>query len=636
MGLTNNSTGKKLKNDKSDFFNKTAEQRVIALAGNPNVGKSTVFNSLTGMNQHTGNWPGKTVQSAIGYCKKGAQDYVIIDLPGTYSIDAQSAEESVADEFLRSGNADVTVIVCDATCLERNLILVKQIQSITDNVIVCVNLMDEAKKKGININLELLSKRINTPVVGISARKIKDTVKLLVVIDDYFENYTDDRETTNEANNFNLDEAIISAEDISSEVVKYKNCDYNKKDRLLDKIFTGKYTGYPIMLILLFFIFWLTLYGANYPSAIISNLLFGFEKYLYSALSYIKLPKFVCDMIVFGMYRVLSSVVSVMLPPMAIFFPLFTLLEDSGYLPRIAYNLDKPFKCCNTCGKQALTMCMGFGCNAAGVVGCRIIDSKRDRLLAIITNSFVPCNGKFPTLITLIGLLLFADMLSVKSSMLSALLLTLLIIFAIIMTFLVTFILSKTLFKGIPSSFVLELPPYRTPQIGKVIVRSIFDRTVFVLGRAVAIAAPVGVIIWLLANIEINSISLISYLSDALNPVGKFFGLDGVILIGFILGFPANEIVLPIILMIYLGGGNIVEISNINEIRGILSANNWGALTLINTMVLMLFHFPCSTTLLTIKKETGSVGVTILSAVLPTVVGLCVCFIVRVIFEIFA
>ena len=635
MGLTNRSTGKKLKNDKSNVFNKTTEQRVIALAGNPNVGKSTVFNSLTGMNQHTGNWPGKTVQSAIGYCKRGLQNYVVVDLPGTYSIDALSAEENVADEFLRSGNADVTVIVCDATCLERNLILVKQIQSITDSVIICVNLMDEAKKKGITIDLRLLAELIKAPVVGISARKRNGTDKLLDAIDDYFETHVSSTEITNKADDFNLDEAIIIAEDICQSVVKYKSCEYNKKDRFLDKIFTGKYTGYPFMLVLLFFIFWLTLYGANYPSSIISSFLFGLEKYLYSALSYVGMPEFFCQMLVYGTYRVLSSVVSVMLPPMAIFFPLFTLLEDSGYLPRIAYNLDKPFKCCNTCGKQALTMCMGFGCNAAGVVGCRIIDSKRERLLAIITNSFVPCNGKFPTLITLIGLLLFSDMLSVKTSILSALLLTLLIIFAIIMTFLVTFVLSKTLFKGIPSSFVLELPPYRTPQIGKVIIRSIFDRTVFVLGRAVAIAAPVGVIIWLLANIEVNNISLISYLSDVLNPIGEFFGLDGVILIAFILGFPANEIVLPIILMIYLGGGNIVEITNINEIRGILSDNGWGTLTIINTMILMLFHFPCSTTLLTIKKETGSARFTALSAVLPTLLGLSICFVVRVLFEIF-
>ena len=333
-------------------------------------------------------------------------------------------------------------------------------------------------------------------------------------------------------------------------------------------------------------------------------------------------------LLISGAYKVLTWVVAVMLPPMAIFFPLFTLFEDLGYLPRIAFNLDKTFKKCCACGKQALTMCMGFGCNACGVTGCRIIDSPRERLIAILTNSFVPCNGRFPTLISIITMFFIGANTGMFSSFLSVAILCLVILLGIFLTFIVSKILSKTLLKGEPSSFTLELPPYRTPQVGKIIVRSLFDRTLFVLGRAVSVALPAGILIWLLANVEISGVSILSHCTNFLDPFASLLGLDGVILMALILGFPANEIVMPIILMAYLQTGELIEISNVAELRNILVANGWTVITAICTMIIFLIHWPCSTTCLTIKKETGSWKWTLLSILIPTVIGFGLCFIV--------
>ncbi len=378
-------------------------------------------------------------------------------------------------------------------------------------------------------------------------------------------------------------------------------------------------------------VFFITITGANYPSSILSDLLFGFEKTLSRGLELIGTPEWLNSALTEGMYRVLSWVVAVMLPPMAIFFPLFTLLEDVGYLPRIAYNLDKPFKKCNACGKQALTMCMGFGCNAAGIVGCRIIDSPRERLLAILTNSFVPCNGRFPAIISIITMFFVGVTGGFLSSVFSTAILTFFITLGIVMTLIVTKALSSTLLKGVPSSFTLEMPSYRRPQIIKIIVRSIFDRTLFVLGRAVTVAAPAGILIWSMANVTLNGTSLLNICADLLEPVGKLMGLDGIILLAFILGFPANEIVVPIIIMAYTAQASLIEIDNISVLRELFISNGWTSVTALCFIIFSLMHWPCSTTLITIKKETGSFKWTALSALIPTAVGFLICVAVNLI-----
>ena len=382
------------------------------------------------------------------------------------------------------------------------------------------------------------------------------------------------------------------------------------------------------MLLLLAVVFWLTIVGANQPSRLLSQALFGLQPHLTAFFEMWNSPVWLTGALVDGVYRVLAWVVSVMLPPMAIFFPLFTLLEDSGYLPRVAFNLDRGFQKCSACGKQALTMCMGFGCNAAGVTGCRIIDSPRERLIAIITNNFVPCNGRFPTLIAIITMFFIGGAAGIFASLASTLFLTGVIILGVLMTFFVSALLSKTVLKGIPSSFTLELPPYRRPQVGRVIIRSIFDRTLFVLGRAVAVAAPAGLIIWLLANLQMGGVSLLAHCAAFLDPFAQLLGLDGVILMAFILGFPANEIVVPIMIMTYLSTGSIQEFDNLTQLKTLLVDNGWTWLTAVCTMLFSLMHWPCSTTCLTIRKETQSWKWTVVSILIPTIIGMTVCFLV--------
>ncbi len=683
--------------------------RIIALAGNPNVGKSTVFNALTGLHQHTGNWPGKTVSNASGYFTFNNLTYKIYDLPGIYSILAHSEEEFVARDFICFGGSDVVVIVCDAGCLMRNLNLVLQVCEITDKVVVCVNLLDEAKKKKIDVDLNKLSDLLGVRVVGTSARSnvgldellsnidltfgerrksrkvrynqyVEDAIKVIsdaIILDDSSINkrwvalnllrddellrdkieeelmidlsdekidnsikqartlLLDGDITINEIDDVLTESINNEASLISSKVVSYLNKDYAKKDRRLDKILTKKSTGIPIMIILFAFIFWLTIAGSNYPSMLLQGVLFKFENVLFNFFSYLHIPNFVNEALTHGVYRVLAWVVSVMLPPMALFFPLFTILEDIGYLPRIAFNVDGIFKKCKTCGKQALTMAMGFGCNAVGVSGCRIIDSPRERLIAILTNSFVPCNGRFPILISIITMFLVGVEGGFWNSLLGVLILMMVIGFGIFMTFVTSSVLSKTLLKGVPSSFTLELPPYRRPQYGKVIVRSIFDRTLFVLGRAITVAIPAGLVIWCLANININGGSLLSILSNVLDPLGKLLGMDGVILLAFILAFPANEIVIPIIIMSYMSTGNLVDISNLSTLREVLVSNGWTWVTAVSVMLFSLMHWPCSTTCLTVKKETSSIKWTILSIVIPTFCGVVICLIFNALVHIF-
>ena len=411
----------------------------------------------------------------------------------------------------------------------------------------------------------------------------------------------------------------------------YKLCvsakdNYNERDRRLDRLFTSRITGIPIMLMMMFVIFWLTISGANYPSQILYNFLFMIEGKLYELMAWA--PPYISGLLIGGMYRVLAWVVSVMLPPMAIFFPLFTLLEDLGYLPRIAFNMDKFFKKAHAHGKQALTMCMGFGCNACGVTGCRIIDSPRERLIAILTNNFVPCNGRFPTLISIITMFFTGTVAAgFCQSLVSTLILTAVIVFGVAMTLIVSRLLSGTLLKGMPSSFALELPPYRVPQVGKVIVRSVFDRTLFVLGRAAAVAAPAGLFIWLMANTYIDGSSILAICSGFLDPFARLLGLDGVILTAFILGLPANEIVMPIIIMSYMAGGTITDMSSVWELHALLTANGWTWLTAVCTMLFSLMHFPCATTCITIYKETGSFKWTAAAFLIPTITGIIICFI---------
>lgn len=604
----------------------------LGLVGNPNVGKSTVFNALTGLKQHTGNWPGKTVTNAVGFFENNNRKYAIYDLPGTYSLVAHSAEEEVTRDFILREDFDAIIVVCDAVCLERNLNFVLQILEVEKNVIVCVNLLDEAKKKKISINLKLLSEKLKVPVVGMSARSGEGINDLLEIVNKTKKRKANDERFFEERiNDEAREEYSIEAREICNDVVIFGDNDYAKKDRKIDKILTSKKFGIPIMILLLMIIFWITIEGANYPSELLFRWLFYLGDKLEYFLKMINTPPWIISLLVSGIYRVLAWVVSVMLPPMAIFFPLFTLLEDLGFLPRIAFNLDKLFQKCKACGKQALTMCMGFGCNACGVSGCRIIDSPRERLIAILTNNFVPCNGRFPTLIAIINMFLIGQLTGAYASFIGVIALVGVISLGIVMTFLISNFLSKTILKGEPSSFILELPPYRKPQIGKVIIRSILDRTLFVLGRAIVVAIHAGLIIWIMANVSIGGVSLLSYCTTFLDPFARLIGLDGVVLMAFILGFPANEIVVPIILMAYMATGQIIDISNLAELKTILVANGWTINTAICVMIFSLFHWPCSTTCLTIKKEAGSWKWTFLAIIIPTVVGIFSCACVNLI-----
>ncbi len=682
--------------------NENKNQFSVALAGNPNVGKSTLFNSLTGSSQHTGNWAGVTVSCFKGSCSSKKYNYVFADLPGTYSLMAHSAEEALARDGICFGNCDAAVVICDSTCLERNLNLVLQILETGIPAMVCVNFMDEAAKKNIRVDLPALSRELSAPVAGTTARKKRSLEHFLDRLDETVD-HTDtepfhisydaaveqaismllpfteplssrlsprwlalrllenDPGLLRSLNTFlgrdlseddalcqavrqarsHLDQAGIfeddlkdrivsgivnTAESIASRTVSLPEKPYGKRDAFWDRILTGRLAGYPAMIGLLALIFWLTITGANYPSALLSSLFFSFQEKLTAAFMAVNAPQWLHGILVLGVYRVLAWVISVMLPPMAIFFPLFTLLEDFGYLPRIAYNLDRPFQCCKACGKQALTMAMGFGCNAAGVTGCRIIDSPRERLIAILTNSFVPCNGRLPALVTLITLFFTgASSAGPISSLRPALILTFFILTGVAATFFVSRLLSATVLKGMPSSFTLELPPYRRPQIGRVIWRSILDRTLFILGRAAAVAAPAGLVIWILANVSIGDISLLARFSGYLDPIGRLMGMDGVILMAFILGLPANEIVIPIIIMAYTSQGTLIEPGNLSDLHTLLISQGWTWVTALCTMVFFLFHWPCSTTLMTIKKETGSLKWTCLAVLLPTACGVILC-----------
>lgn len=640
----------------------------VALLGNPNVGKSTLFNELTGLKQHTGNWTGKTVGVAIGY----HDNLEIYDLPGTYSLIPHSKEEEVTSNFIINEDYDIAVVVCDALSLEKNLHLVLQTLEVTNKVILCINLIDEASKKGISIDDIKLSNLLHIPVVLMSARKKIGIDKLIDII-----NHFEEREAFNikydskieecisilqplksrfeaikyliiakcnnqnlnekikhchcylEDNNININNSILSeyvktSEKIAIDVTKKDN---RKNSYKFDKILTNKITGIPIMIIMLVLIFYISIKGANYPSDLLLRLFSTISKHLNNFLN-IFLPSIIVKPLIEGIYKVLTWVIAVMLPPMAIFFPLFTFLEDLGILPRIAFNLDSYFQKSKSCGKQALTMAMGFGCNAVGVTGARIIDSKRERLIAILTNSFVPCNGRFPTIITILSIFFIGTTSNIFNSCLNVIMLTLVILLGIFVTFLISKLLSHTVLKGLPSFFILELPPYRKPQIMKIIIHSLLNRTLFILGRAVMIAIPAGLIIWILSNININNINLLNILSNHLNSIGILLGMDGAIILAFLLSFPANEIFIPILIMIYTSNNVLTDINDIQILKEILINNHWTFITALCVLVFTLFHFPCSTTLLTIKKETNSFKWSIISFLLPLCIGIIICIII--------
>lgn len=687
----------------------------IALAGNPNTGKSTVFNALTGLRQHTGNWPGKTVTRAEGSFSFHDQRYRIIDLPGTYSLLSTSEDEEVARDFILFGKPDVTVIVVDASRLERNLSLALQILEITDKAVLCLNLMDEARRHHITIDTRTLSRDLGIPVVATSARTKEGIPDLLFAIEEVVSGKFQTKKQTyidlpkenaeaiaelqlalselnpelpntrwlamrliegDESVQKGVEEGTFSAENnpekqarvlrIADEYHKilgdsYRNdlveaiyaqattlinasvsTDFSARsfrvDRAIDRIVTHKIWGFPIMFLLLAGVLWITIIGANYPSQWLSDLFVG---WLYPLLkdgaNALHFPWWLSSFLIDGVYLATTWVISVMLPPMAIFFPLFTLLEDFGYLPRVAFNLDKLFRTAGAHGKQALTMSMGFGCNAAGVVATRIINSPREKLIAIITNNFSLCNGRWPTQILIATLFIGALVPKQWSGTVAMLAVIGIAVLGIVFSFLTSWLLSKTLLKGESSFFVLELPPYRPPRFFQTLYTSLIDRTLIVLWRAIVFAAPAGAVIWLICNLQIAQQPIALWLIQGLDPIGVFIGLNGVILLAYIVAIPANEIVIPTVLMLTTmvlgqtavgeGAGVLMEAST-SQVGVLLHAGGWTLLTAVNLMLFSLLHNPCSTTIYTIYKETQSKKWTLIATLLPVLYGIVVCFLV--------
>ena len=578
-----------------------------ALAGNPNVGKSTLFNALTGLRQHTGNWPGKTVGIAQGKLVKADTEYTFIDLPGTYSLEGKSEDERVAAEYLESGRADCTVAVCDGSCLERSLILALQVIACSSRTAVCVNLMDEARRHGIFVDAKKLSELLGVPVV-LAAAGDKEGLEALI------------RQVRHTALGPSTmagrwDDPVVDAERIAAECIRQDPRKDDSVRRKVDKLLVSRRFGVPLMFLLLLVIVWLTVWGANYPSALLEAAFDWVYGILGSLLK--SAPWWLKGLLLDGLYATSARVISVMLPPMAIFFPLFTLLEDMGYLPRMAFLLDPCMARCGGCGKQALTLCMGLGCNAVGVMGCRIIDSPRERLAAILTNAMVPCNGRFPTLI-LLGSLFFPQAGA-------ALVVAACVVLGVAGAMTASGVLSNTFLRSQPSTFMMELPPFRRPRLGKILVRSLLDRTLFVAGRALKVAAPAGMVLWIAFNT-----GLTGHLAAFLEPVGLIFGMNGIILLAFCFSLPANELLIPVILMLISGASSLQQTAGLGAQLLLDGGMTWQMA--VCTMVFTLFHWPCSTTLMTIYRETGSKSKTAAAFFLPTAVGCILCLLLNLLF----
>lgn len=627
----------------------------ILLCGNPNVGKSSIYNILTHSHEHTGNWTGKTVE--LSTKKIVGTDYYLVDLPGIYSLSSLSEEENIAKMTMLFSDYKSIIYVVDATQIEKNLNLLFQILQINKNIILCINMIDELENKNIKLDTNILSNILGIKVIKFSTYKNIGYNELIEAIkeDNYCEyNYYYNEEIEKHINNIssylpvgfnnrymsisvlNKDEYLvkyvkeryginlenndvknyimnINSEEISDQIsIKintlsrivtnevFKKSGENSIS-LLDKIFSNKIYSIIMMTFIMFLIFLITITLANYPSDLLGELFNKFEYFIYKLCLNFNIPKVIYEPILFGVYRVVTFIISVMFPPLVIFFIMWTYAEESGILPRIAFNFDKICSYSNCHGKQCLTMCSGFGCNACAVVGARIMDNKRDRIIAILTNSFIPCNGRFPMIIAIITMFLVNS----NNKILVSIYLCGFVILAMIISFLISFILSKTILKGYPSFFVLELPEYKKVKLSKILKTSIVYKSLSILKKAILVSIPAGLIIWLLTNININNMSVFLIISNFLDKFAKIIGLDGNILLSFILALPANEIVLPIIIMGYLGNSNISLISDYIGIKSILLNNGWTVNTAICTILFSLMHFPCGTTLSTIKSEIG-------------------------------
>ena len=727
---------------------------VVALAGNPNTGKSTVFNALTGLRQHTGNWPGKTVTRAEGGFHAGDDDYKLVDLPGTYSLLATSFDEEIARDFILFGKPDVTVVVADATRLERNLNLALQVLEITDRVVVCLNLMDEAKRRGLDVDHRRLARDLGVPVVPTSARYDEGLDELLQAIAEVasgafvgkplrvggrptalnlvvnelagkieaafpalpntqwvalrlldgderireavlsgelmhlqkeLSGSRDDQASKDRDHRLVAPadgEAVSVVDDAGAEILELASelrwkvgPDFHQVlmegifteaarladravtrsdeqprfdlDRTIDRLVTSRTLGIPLMLALLTLVFWLTIAGANAPSKMLATLLIdNVYVWLRDGAVSLGIPWWISGLFIDGMYLGTAWVVAVMLPPMAIFFPMFTLLEDFGYLPRVAFNLDRTYSRVGAHGKQALTAVMGFGCNAAGVIATRIIDSPRERLIAIITNNFSLCNGRWPTQILIASIFVGALAPAYLGGLVSALAVVTVAVLGIYLSFATSWFLSRTILRGEVSTFHLELPPYRPPRVLQTIYTSLIDRTIYVLWRAVVFAMPAGAVIWLISNIDLAGVSVAEHSINLLNPVGLLFGLSGIILVAYVVAIPANEIVVPTILMLIVlvnpvggfgeGAGVMFELDSVDSTATVLEAGGFTLLMAINLMLFSLVHNPCSTTIYTIYKETGSVKWTTVASLLPVAMGFGLCFVVAQVWRIVA